>query len=255
MFFLDKGESGVPVVFIHGFPFTHAIWSEQQTALANAGRRFISYDVRGHGKSELGRGPVLVDFLVDDLIRLLDERGVKKAVLCGLSMGGYVALRAYERFAARVAGLVLCDTRAQAETEEGKGKRADSIRFILERGVEPWSKVFIPTLFAKSSFDHALPAIDEVKKMILATPPETIAAFHAALAARTDSTELLARIAVPTLVLVGEQDAVTPVENSQLMAGRIPGSRLEIIPQAGHLSCLENPSAFNDALLRFLSSF
>ncbi len=253
MYFVEQGQNGdAPVVFIHGFPFNHSIWSEQLRALEKVGRHSIAYDVRGHGRSPLPRGPVLVDFLVDDLIQLLDERGIKKAVLCGLSMGGYVALRAYERFSSRVAGLVLCDTRAQAETDEGKGKRADSIRFILERGVEPWAKVFVQSLFTKPSFERNLPAIDEVKAMILATPAETIAAFHAALAARTDSTALLSKISVPTLVIVGEQDSVTPVENAQFMAARIPGAHLEVVPGAGHLSCMENPSSFNESLLQFL---
>jgi 3-oxoadipate enol-lactonase len=243
--------AGTPVVFLHGFPFTHAMWEPQAQALKDR-RRVLRYDHRGHGKSDVGDGQFPLEFLVDDLIGMLDAWKVEKAVLCGLSMGGYIALRAMERNPERIRGLVLCDTRSEADSNEAKIKRAASIRAVKEQGVAVFAEAFLKSLFPPESFTERPQAVDTVRQIMLKNSPLGVCGALLALATRTDTTASLSAIRVPTLILVGEKDSITPVSAAQALHERIVKSELHIIPNAGHASNVENALVFNQHLRDFL---
>jgi 3-oxoadipate enol-lactonase len=243
--------SGLPVVLIHGFPFSQEMWRPQVAELSGD-YRVITYDVRGHGKSEVGDGQYTIEFFVDDLIAVLDHLRIEKAVVVGLSMGGYIALRAIERNPERFSGLVLCDTRSEADTNEGKIKRAGSIQSVRTDGVKKYAEGFVKAVFAPQTFERNSEAVGFITQIIERTSPVAIAGTLLALASRTDTTESLSKINVPTLILVGEHDALTPVSAAKLMNEKIRQSELHVISNAAHLSNLENPGEFNKHLSEIL---
>jgi 3-oxoadipate enol-lactonase len=243
--------SGLPVVFIHGFPFSQEMWRPQVAELSRD-YRVITYDVRGHGKSKVGDGQYTIEFFVDDLIGLLDHLRIEKVVVVGLSMGGYIALRSIERNPERFRGLVLCDTRSEADTNEGKIKRAASIQSVRTGGVKKYAEGFVRAVFAPQTFERNPEAVKFIRNIIENTSPISIAGTLLALASRTDTTESLSKINVPTLILVGEHDALTPVSAARSMNEKIRQSELYVISDAAHLSNLENPEEFNKHLSGFL---
>ncbi len=252
--YVESGDpKGLPVVLIHGFPFSHEMWEPQIEAL-KARYRVVAYDVRGHGKSAVGDGLYTLEYFVDDLLGLLDLLKVDQAVLCGLSMGGYVALRAAERAPERVRALVLCDTRSEADANQGKILRAGAMRAVADDGVPAFAEGFAKSLFAPATLAAGKPCVEKVKALIRANSPLGIRGTLLALAARTDATAFLPAIKVPTLILVGERDLLTPPALSEAMRKAIPGSRLRVLPEAGHLTNLEQPDAFNAALREFLEA-
>jgi 3-oxoadipate enol-lactonase len=243
--------SASPVLFLHGFPFSHTMWGAQLEAVGRM-YRAIAYDIRGHGDSFVGDGQFTIEGHVDDLIGLMDHLKIHKAAIVGLSMGGYITLRALERNPERFKAAVLCDTRSEADSNEGKLKRAAGVVSVKEHGSEVFAGAFVKAVFAPESFKTKADAVASIQRTIKHTPPLSIAGTLIALAARTDTTASLASIKVPTLILVGEHDATTPPAASQAMHERIPGSEFHIIPQAAHMSNLENPDFFNEKLLIFL---
>ena len=250
--FFENGPSdGLPVVLIHGFPFDHRMWDPQTEALSKT-HLVISYDLRGHGKSEVGDGQYTVELFVDDLLMLLDHLKVKHAVLCGLSLGGYIALRAVERHLNRFNGLVLCDTKSEADSNEAKVKRAASMQAVKKNGAGPFAEEFVKNVLSETTFKTKPDLSAFVKGLIQGNSPLGISGTLLALAARTDTTAALAKMALPALILVGEEDKLTPPANAESMAKALPQVTLRRIPQAAHLSNLENPSAFNESLLSFL---
>ncbi len=244
-------DNGLPVVFIHGFPFNHHMWGPQLKALPHR-YRAVAYDVRGHGDSEVGHGQYTVELFVDDLIGLLDHLAVDRAVVCGLSRGGYIALRAVERHPERFRGLVLCDTRSEADTDEARVKRAGTIAAVRSRGVPAFADEFVKLVLAPRTLTANAPVVQKVKDMITANDPLGICGTLLALAARTDTTPALPAMNLPALVLVGEHDTLTPPTDAQAMARAVPDAALHVIPDAAHMSNLENPAAFNEHLLGFL---
>jgi 3-oxoadipate enol-lactonase len=243
--------SGLPVVFIHGFPFSQEMW-RLQVAKFSGDCRVITYDVRGHGESEVGDGQYTIEFFVDDLIGVLDHLRIEKAVIVGLSMGGYIALRAIERNPERFKGLVLCDTRSEADTNEGKVKRAASIQSVRTDGIQKYAEGFLKAVFAPQTFERNPEAVKFIRKIIEKTSLVAIAGTLLALASRTDTTESLSKINVPMLILVGEHDALTPVSAAKSMSEKIRQSELHVISNAAHLSNLENSEEFNMHLSGFL---
>ncbi|MGI0028756.1 MAG: alpha/beta fold hydrolase [Nitrososphaera sp.] len=244
----------MPIVLIHGFPFNSEMWKGQTQMLQDNKKhlRIITYDLRGHGKSDVGDGQYTIELFVDDFIALLDYLKLTKAILCGFSMGGYIALRAIERNPDRFSALVLCDTMSAADSTEAKLRRANTIKQIKREGVERFAEGFLKAVFAPQTFDAKPDIIDEIKRTILSNSPLGICGALLAMAGRTDTTEGLSKINVPTLILVGEHDAVTPPSAAKSMHERIPNSKLYLIDNAGHMSNLENPSVFNEHLTRFL---
>lgn len=249
--YVDTGDpSARPIVLVHGFPFSHEMWSPQIASLEKE-LRVVAYDVRGHGRSDVGDGQYTLELFVDDLVGLLDHLKIQKAVLCGLSMGGYIVLRAIERNPERCLALVLCDTSSQADSNEAKLRRAASIKAIKREGVKPFADAFLESAFAlKARNDKARLLMEEI---IESNSPSGICGTLLALAGRTDTTATLPTIKVPTLILVGELDRITPPALSQRMHDEIPSSELHIVANAGHLSNLENPAHFNECLLDFLN--
>jgi len=254
LFSLERGKrEGISVVFIHGFPFSHEMWEVQLEAVSRS-YHAVAYDVRGHGRSEVGDGQYMIEGHVEDLKELLDQLSLPRCVVVGLSMGGYIALRAREKYPDRFSGIVLCDTRSEADPNEGKLKRYAGAVAVKQHGSAPFAEGFLPGLFAPENLRRCQKEVDLVRKMISATPPLSIAGTLIALAARTDTTASLSSIGIPTLIMVGEFDALTPPAASQAMHERIPGSALHVVPGAGHMSNLENPEFFNETLLQFLKT-
>ena len=259
------------VIFIHGFPFHGRMWEPQLRTLPE-GWHGIAPDLRGFGRSpmdgdgcaptgkRMGAGIARADetvlsmaCLADDVADLIEDRGDGPVVVCGLSMGGYVAFELHRRRPDLVRGLVLADTRAAADSDEARENRMRMAQTVRSAGTRPIAAAMVPDLLAASTRDVQPEIEDTVRQMILETPPETVIAALAGMAGRHDSTTELPDIDVPTLVLVGEHDAITPPDQARAMADAIPDAELVVVPDAGHLSGMENPAAFNAALEGFLS--
>jgi len=236
-------ESGDPkgrtVVLLHAFPMSGAMWEPQLEALKAF--RILIPDLRGFGGTPLV-APWLVEHAAADVL----ESFVGKAAFVGLSMGGYVALQIAAAAPDRVAGLVLCDTRAEPDANENKAKRAAAIDFTRKNGVEAFLAPFLKDAVANPK------TLDFLRGVAVKSSPEAVMAALAALAARPDAVPGLSKITAPTAVLVGSQDKITPLPLSEAMRSRIPGAELHIIPDAGHFSNAENPDAFNERLVSFL---
>ena len=251
---IEKGDPAAPpIVFIHGFPFSHKMWASQVDAVS-ASFRAIAYDVRGLGESSMGDGQYTIEGHVDDLIALLDHLEIPQCVVVGMSMGGYITLRALERHPQRFRAAVLCNTRSESDTDEGKITRARTMAAVKSRGSLWFAEDFTKKVFAPDSFTKVPEAVEMIRATIAHTPPLAIAGMLLALAARTDTTPSLSAIAVPALILVGEHDITTPPEASRSMHERIRGSELHIIPHAAHMSPLENPKEVNARLGAFLAA-
>jgi 3-oxoadipate enol-lactonase len=252
--YVEEGaDRAIPVVFLHGFPFSHQMWTPQLHAVGEA-YRAIAFDFRGHGESSPGDGQLTIESHVEDLFSFLDFLHLPKAVIVGLSMGGYVALRAAEREIGRFSALVLCDTKSEADTNEDKIKRFAAMEAVKKNGSEGFADAFVKNVFAPESFKTKPEAVELIRGIIRRTPAQHIAATLLALAARTDTTAALSKINIPTLILVGEHDKVTPVKNAENLKNKISGSKLHVIPDAAHMSNLENPESFNEKLLKLLLS-
>ncbi len=251
--YFDEGKGETPIIFIHGFPFNKSMWKDQVTLLS-ADHRVVAYDVRGHGGSQAGVEEFTVDRFADDLFLLMDALSIDQAVVCGLSMGGYIVLNALSKQRERIAGLILADTQCAADTEEGKDKRRKTIAFIRKNGLKDYAEESMKNLFAPQSFTDKKEQVAFVKNMILHTDAETICKTLEALATRSETCSTLDRITIPAQVLVGAEDKVTPLAAAQKMHGLITGSQLHVIDGAGHMSNLENLTAFTEHIKAFLKT-
>jgi pimeloyl-ACP methyl ester carboxylesterase len=230
---------GPAVVLLHAFPMSGAMWEPQISALH--GFRVLIPDLRGFGGTPLV-APWLIEHAAADVLESFEG----KAAFVGLSMGGYVALQIAATAAERVTGLVLCDTRAEPDANENKLKRAAAIDFVRKNGVGAFLNPFLKDAVSKLS------AMSFLHGVAAKSSPEAVMAALAALAARPDAVPSLSKITVPTAVLVGSQDKITPLALSEVMRSRIPGAELQLIPDAGHFSNAENPAVFNERLVSFL---
>jgi 3-oxoadipate enol-lactonase len=250
----DTGGAGLAVVLIHGFPFSSRMWASQVQALSKAGFRAISYDVRGHGASDVGDGLYTIEQFADDLLGLLAHLKIERAALCGVSMGGYIALRAAEKAPEKVRALVLCDTRSEADANKAKALRAGAMKVVAQKGVPFFADDFAKNLFSPMALAAGAPCVESIKALMKRNTPTGVRGALLALAARPDATEFLPSIKAPTLILVGEHDSLTPPAMSESMQRAIPGAQLHVIPNAGHLACVEQPQEFNGLLVGFLSA-
>jgi 3-oxoadipate enol-lactonase len=248
----DVGE-GPEVVLIHGYPFNRSLWKPQVAALQTH-NRVIALDLRGLGDSDLTGTVASMNSMAQDIALLLDHLGVGAAVIGGLSMGGYVTLAFYRAFQPRVRGLILADTRPQADSDEGKRMREEQATQILAEGMNKTAENMLPKLLHPDTATKRPGVAAHVREMILTTNPAGAAAALLGMASRDDQTSLLQSIDIPTLILVGEKDAITPVADSENMQRHIDGSRLVIIQEAGHVSNLEQPDRFNREVIDFLSA-
>ena len=250
----DEGPEGAPIiVFIHGFPLNKSMWDKQLNALKDD-YRVIAYDIRGHGDSEIGTVDFSIDLFVTDLLSLMDALKIEKTMLCGLSMGGYIALNAIENHPDRFTELILSDTNCTADSPEAKEKRMNTIISIKKNGVEKLADDLLPNLFAAESFKSNSEEIAAVKEMIVTTTIPSLNNSLHALANRKETCSKLAKIKVPVLILVGEEDKITPPEAASAMQEKIKDSVLQVIPHAGHLSNMENENEFNSQLIKFMGS-
>lgn len=247
----DRG-SGFPLVFLHAFPLNRTMWVEQEQALSSR-CRVITIDLRGHGESDAPLWRYTLDQAVDDVIGLLDHLSIRQTVFVGLSMGGYILFALYRRYADRVRGLVLANTRAQADTVEGKEGRFQMAQTAYKNGPSAIADLMIPKLLSPATIQTKPDLVGRVRAMIEGNQISGIAGDLMAMAERPDSISLLNQITCPTQIIVGELDLPTPPSDAKLMAERIPGARLTILPKAGHLSNLEQPDQFNETIRTFVS--
>ncbi len=246
----QRGE-GLPVVLVHGFPLDSRMWANQLAL--SAGYRAIAPDLRGFGRSPSNE-PFTIESLADDVHALLAKIDALPCALAGFSMGGYVALAFAKKYPTDLRGLVLVDTRAGGDTAEGKVGREKSVQLVRQSGATAIADQMLPKLLVPEDQRRGPQVTHVVRQMIEACPPLTIEHALIAMRDREDYTTSLPSIAVPTLIVVGEKDAITPPEMSRAMHEAIPRSRLAVIPDAGHMSPLENPDEVNRALQEFLRS-
>jgi len=247
----DHG-TGRPVVLIHGFPMDHSIWARQVQSLAPH-YRVITPDLRGSGRSSVTPGKVTVEQWADDLAAMLDAlKIVEPVVLGGLSMGGYVAFRFFQAHRSRLAGLILCDTRAAADTPQAAAGRLDTAQRLERESGQFLADTMPPRLLAPATLDGKPEVVDHLRRMILAGDPVGYAATLRGLAERPNFTPLLSQIDCPTLLIVGRHDAISTMAEMNAMARAIPGSRIVEIDNAGHVTPLEAPGEVSRAMERFL---
>lgn len=246
-------DEAPPLLFIHGFPFDHALWRHQLAAFT--GWKSIAPDLRGAGASSVPETPSSYSIAgyANDLIHLLDALGIEQTVVCGLSMGGYIIFEMLRRHAARVRAAILCNTKSAADTPEAKRDRDALSVMALEAGSDAVVDKLLPRLLARATFDHKIQTVLEVKRMIACQPVAGIVGALRALRDRPDSTPSLEKIRVPVLAIAGDDDQIAPGAGMEEMAGAIPGARFARIESAGHLAPLEQPPAVNAAIDGFLS--
>ncbi|MBC3844006.1 alpha/beta fold hydrolase [Streptacidiphilus sp. 4-A2] len=249
---------GTPLLLLHAFPLSSRMWQAQLDELPGpdgASARVLAVDLRGFGGTALGPDQPSLDLLADDLALLLDRAGVDRAVVAGLSLGGYTAMAFARRHPGRLAGLLLADTKAVADTEQQRANRERIARAVLARGsVRLLADEQLPSpLLGVGSAERDPRLVERVRELIEQATPEAVAWMQRAMAGRADSLELLARLDLPALVLVGEEDLITPVAEAQAMASALPDAELTVLPGVGHLSAMEAPDAFNAAVRRLLA--
>lgn len=247
----DLGEGAVPIIFLHGFPFSKSMWQAQLDFLKSS-NRVIACDIRGFGNSKDEESVMSMDLFGDDLIQFMDRLNIDKAVVCGLSMGGYIALNVCKRYAERLEALVLCDTQCIADTVDGKAKRLKLIDEINLNGTENFTEGFIKNVFHKDSLTGKIDVVEELRNVILSNSKHVITMGLKALAERSETCSVLSGITVPTLIICGREDQVTTLAQSEFMNQNIEGSILRIIDDAGHVSNLEQADEFNKHLHDFL---
>jgi pimeloyl-ACP methyl ester carboxylesterase len=250
---IESGR-GDAVVLLHAFPLNATMWLPQREALSPT-HRALTPDLRGFGGTQLGSDEPNLDEVADDIAAMLDAKKVDRAVIGGLSMGGYVAMAFWRRHRARVRALVLADTKMTADNEEGAANRERIAREVVEAGSsKQLVEELLPKLLGETSLARRALVLGRVKALVENAPPYAVAWAQRAMAARPDSTADLGGVDVPTLVVVGEEDTLSPVADAEAMASTIPGAKLVTIPKAGHLTAVETPDEFNAAVTEFLAS-
>ena len=238
---------------MHGFPFDHTMWNGQIASLS--GRcRVIAPDLRGFGGSGASEGVATMEQMADDLAALLDALAIREPiVLCGLSMGGYIALEFWRKHASKIKALILCDTRAAADKPEAAANRIAMADHVLREGPRPLVDSMLPKLFSPRTCADQPRIVEEIERIMLRSDPRGIAAAARGMAQRRDFTAELSNIHCPTLVLVGADDAFSPPAEMQALAEAIPNAEYRMISEAGHMAPVEQPTAVNAAIETFLT--
>lgn len=247
----DRG-AGLPIVFLHAFPLNRTMWATQERLLSLQ-FRIITIDLRGHGESDAPLWRYTLDQSADDVSALLDHLEIQQALFVGLSMGGYILFAFYRKYAARVRGLILADTKAQADTAEGKDGRFQMAQTAYKKGPSAIADIMLPKLLGPATIQTNPDLAQQVRAMIEGNQISGIVGDLMAMAERPDSVPLLSQITCPTQIIVGELDQATPLSDAKLMAEQIPHAHLTIIPNAAHLANLEQPKAFNQIVGSFAS--
>ncbi|MDX6743713.1 alpha/beta hydrolase [Actinocorallia sp. A-T 12471] len=249
----DVGQ-GTPLVLLHAFPLSSSMWLPQREALS--GRfRVITPDLRGFGGSVLGAAEPSVDTMADDVAALLKSKNIPRAVIGGLSMGGYVAMALCRRHPERVRGLVLADTKATADPDAARENRLRMAeRLTAEGSVAALTEEVLPKLVGPTTMRQRALVYGRIRGLVQATPPKAAAWAQRAMAGRPDSTETLRSVRVPTLVIVGAEDGITTEADARHMADALPNAELHVIPRSGHLTSIEQPDLFNQSVADFVSA-
>ncbi|OOG77647.1 alpha/beta fold hydrolase [Algoriphagus sp. A40] len=248
----DLGEGNIPVIFLHGFPFDKSMWKGQLEFFASS-YRVIALDIRGFGKSKDEESSLSIDLFANDLIHFMDALNLEKAIVCGLSMGGYILLNAQERYPDRFEALILCDTQCIADSNVVKEKRLEAIQKIESHGPDKFNEGFVKSVFHKNSLTEKEELVENLSKVVFSNSKHIIAEGLRALSGRSETCSTLSEIAAPTLIICGRADEVTPLAQSESMHQVIEGSELKVIENAGHVSNLEQPEDFNSHLQKFLA--
>ena len=249
--YVDRGQHhDATLLLIHGFPLDHHLWAGQLAGLSPL-VRVVAPDLRGHGKSEVPPGPYSMEGHADDMASLMDYLGIRRAVVAGLSMGGYIAFAFWRRHPKRVQALILADTRAEPDSPQAKANRDVAIATVQRDGAAAYAREFLPKVLGPTSQADGRIA-DRTFAMMAAQPVQGTIEALKALRDRPDSRPDLPAINVPVLVLVGAEDALTPPADAEAMARAIPGAQMTVAPGAGHLCPLENARFVNSTLRRFL---
>jgi 3-oxoadipate enol-lactonase len=249
--FYEIRRSGPPVVLLHPFPCHHEFWNPVAEAL-DSRYRLILPDLRGHGDSEIGEGPALMQKHVGDVARVLDAAGVAKAAFVGCSIGGYILFEFWRRFRERVTSLALCDTRPQSDTADGRANRLKAAAAVLEQGTEPFIESMIPKLMGRTTVSTRPDLVDGARAMMRKMSAEDISLVLRGMAERPDSVADLKSINVPTLIVIGEEDVLSTVADGELMRQNIARSELKVVPKAGHYAPWEQPELVGKVLRQFL---
>jgi pimeloyl-ACP methyl ester carboxylesterase len=247
----DVGEGNIPIIFLHGFPFDKSMWAKQLDFFATT-NRVIAIDIRGFGKSTDESTPLSIDLFSDDLMLFMNQMKISKAIICGLSMGGFIALNAQARFPDRFEAIILCDTQCIADTIEVKLNRYKTIDEIALNGTLNFNEAFIKKVFCKNSFTNKQEIVTQLRSVVMANPEQIIINGLKALAERSETCSTLPEINIPTLIICGREDEVTPLEQSEFLHTSIKASALHIIDDAGHVSNIEQPEEFNNEISKFL---
>ena len=247
----DRG-AGLPLLFIHGYPLSRRIWEPQIEGLADVAR-VIAPDLRGHGESGASTGPFSMDMLADDCQALMEALGITgPVVLCGLSMGGYVTFAFYRKYPEKVAGLILAATRAGEDSPEGKANRDKAAQLAREGGPKAIVESMLPKMLSRRSYGEHPALVQKLSEIMNAISLDGILGDLMGMKSRPDSTPTLSQINKPTLILHGSDDQLIPMSEAQAMQEAIPGARLKIFPDAGHLLNMEQAQNFNAAVREFL---
>ncbi len=248
----EGNENNRPIIFAHGFPYDHFLWDDVISLLKD-NFRCNTYDIRGLGKSDAGDGQYTIEMFVDDIENIIDELELKKPALCGISMGGYISFRAIERMEEKFSAAIFCDTKPLADDNAGRLKRAEGIKKINKLGVQKFVEDFVPTCFADSSIKSLgkkyIDILDRSKKF----SPVGVKGCLLAMAARTDTTDYLPKIKIPSLFICGDEDNFTPPDQMEKFADQVGNSIFKVVPSSGHMTPIENPEFVADAINNFLS--
>jgi len=250
----ESAGNGPAVVLLHPFPAHHELWQPAAQALSSC-YRLILPDLRGHGESGVGQGPATMEKHAADLARVLDHAEVGRAAFAGVSIGGYVLFEFWRRHRDRVAALMLMDTRAPADTPEGRAGRLQAAADVLERGTEPFVESMLPKLLGETTRRTRPDLVEGARRMMLKMSPEDVSLVQRGMAERPDSVLTLKTINVPTLVMVGDEDLLTPLADADLMRQHIAGSQLKVVPRGGHYAVWEQSGEVGKALRQFLDAF
>ncbi len=250
---VDEGV-GPALLLVHGFPLNHTMWDAQIAEFAST-HRVIAPDLRGFGGTDGALYSVSMEQLADDCVALLEALQVDRPItFCGLSMGGYVGWQMALRYPEWVGRLILCDTRAAADTPEAVANRLKMADIVIKEGSEPVAWAMMPKLFAPGTAERQPAIVQRVRQMVMDSSPMAIAAAHRGMAVRPDVTSLLPSLHVPSLVIVGDHDAISPPAEMKAIADALPNAKFVLVPDAGHMAPMENPLAVNAAIREFLAS-
>ncbi len=250
----EGNKNNFPIIFVHGFPYDHTMWARVIEKLKN-NYFCVTYDIRGLGESEVGDGQYTIEAFVDDLKLIIDELELDKPIICGLSMGGYITFRALERMEKEFRAAVICDSKPSADNDEIKLKRAESIKKIDEEGLNAFVSEFIKNTFAEKSLETMKDTFNDIVERSSKFDPRGVKGCLLAMASRKDTEAFLPKIKIPTLLLCGEFDKSTTPQIMKDAADKIIGSEFYVVPDAAHMTPIENPGFISEKISEFLKKY